>query len=711
MNERKLRFPFRISVTLAFILISVPLLVAVIGILYQRNAQLARQLAIESMERASAEIASHIDGLLNPLARVVEATAALGKIDRGALRRPEAFQYYLKVLDSAPQAESLYVGFERDGAFYQAAKLAPDLQRFGPRGLTPPKQARYAMRILDASSGEMADSYLYLAGWGDIVSVERVPASFDPRQRPWYVAAWSRPGLSISDAYVFFSSGRPGLTLSQRIATDDGLAIGTAGADISLTALSDFMARQRIGRHGVAVIIDNNGRLIGHPDLHKILHQDGNDITLTKVSDVDDPLVAQAIGMREAGAGDRFSANLAGETHLVSFTPFPDRFGKDWSIGVIAAEGDFVGPIRQASLFMLALGAAVTLLSILAILRVSGSLTSPLGRIVEETKRIRDFNLGTGLRIDSRIAEIHELGHALEAMKEGLRSFGAYIPKALVRTIVASGKGTGIGGERRTLTILFTDIADFTRRSEALPPEEVLDQLSAYFDILSRCIHEAGGTVDKFIGDAVMAFWNAPVADPDHVANACRAVLRCRATNAALNEDLAVRGHSPLPTRFGIHTGDVVVGNVGSTDRMQYTALGAEVNLASRVEGLNKVYGTQIIVTGTVEHAARELFLFRPLDLVVPAGTSQAVALFELVGARAGPDRAPDAAFAQCREWREALDLYRSRDWGGAITALRAFAEQYSQDRTARLYIDRCARFLGAPPPADWDGAEHYDVK
>ena len=104
MNERKLRFPFRISVSVAFILISVPLLVAVIGILYLRNAQLARQLAMESMDRASAEIASHIDGLLNPLARVVEATATLGKIDRGALRRPDAFQYYLKVLDSAPQA-------------------------------------------------------------------------------------------------------------------------------------------------------------------------------------------------------------------------------------------------------------------------------------------------------------------------------------------------------------------------------------------------------------------------------------------------------------------------------------------------------------------------------------------------------------------------------------------------------------------------------
>ena len=120
--------------------------------------------------------------------------------------------------------------------------------------------------------------------------------------------------------------------------------------------------------------------------------------------------------------------------------------------------------------------------------------------------------------------EINEVAHALEAMEAGLRSFGAYIPKALVRSIVSSGKDVGIGGEKRTLTILFTDIQDFTRRSETLSAEEVFDQLSSHFTALSRAIFDRGGTIDKFIGNSVMAFWNAPLPDPDHAANACHAV-------------------------------------------------------------------------------------------------------------------------------------------------------------------------------------------
>src|SRR5262249_36197953 len=143
--------------------------------------------------------------------------------------------------------------------------------------------------------------------------------------------------------------------------------------------------------------------------------------------------------------------------------------------------------------------------------------------------------------------------------------------------------------------------------------------------------------------------------------DACQAVLRCRAVNLQLNAEFAARRYGPVLTRFGLHSGEVVVGNVGSADRMQYTALGAEVNLASRVEGLNKHYGTQIIATGAVEELARDYFLFRPLDLVVPAGTSQVVPLFELVGALGDATEGAAAAIDQCREWREAIELYRSQ--------------------------------------------------
>jgi adenylate cyclase len=711
-QKRKLRVPLRISVSLAFALISVPLIAGIIGVLYYRNAQIAREVAAETIARANNDIADSIAALFSPMAQIVEATATLGKIDRGALRQPSGFRYYLKVLETTPQAQSVYVGFARDGAFYQASRLSGEMQRFGPNGAPPPRNANFALRILDASSGERADSFFYLAKWGDTVLVERGPAVFDPRQRPWYQAAWQQAGISISDVYVFFSSGEPGLTISERIATDDGTAIGAAGIDISLATLSEYLASERVGAHGVAIIMDGAGHLIGYPKRDVVLQRNGGEAGLVMARDVSDPVVAQTVRLREEGAGDRFRAELADGAYFVSFMHLPAQFGKDWLIGVIAAERDFVGPIRRSSVFMLILGAVVVGICIVMIWWVSKSLTQPLARIVVETRRIRNFDLSGNLGIDSRIVEIDELGHALEAMQEDLRTFGAYLPKALVRTIMASGKHATIGGERRTITLLFTDVEDFTRRSEALQPEKLLTELSSYFEAISRAIHLFGGTVDKFIGDAVMAFWNAPLDDADHAVNGCRAVLRCRAVNAQLNADFKARGIAPLPTRFGLHTGEVVVGNVGSDDRMQYTALGAHVNLASRVEGLNKRYGTQLIVTGAVEERARGRCLFRPLDLVVPAGTSQIIPIFELLGALDGADDGvSEAAIEAARQWQAAIDLYRGRNWPAALERFGSYAEQHSHDGTASLYIERCKGFIDAPPPADWDGAEHYEMK
>lgn len=714
MTDGKPRFclPFRISISLAFALITVPLLLTVIGTLYVRNVNLAREVAVDLIERATVDISEHVEALLVPLARVVDATTTLAKIDPDKLRKPDTFQYLLTVLESTPHAEMLYVGFERDGAFFQVRRLHPDQKLAGAGNEKPPPDANFVLRTIDPNAGIVADVSTYIAKWGQIVGIERRPPIYDPRSRPWYLAARNQTGLSISDAYIFFSTGQPGLTLSHKIATDAGTSIGAVGIDISLGALSEFLARQRIGKNGLAFIVDNNGGLVGYPKLDSIVAQKGSELIIKKAADIDDPRIVQAVTLRDQGAGNRFVAELENGANFISFTPLPERFGKDWQIGVIAAESDFVGPIRTASLFMLALGSAALLLSVLAILYVADSLTRPLKRIVGETKRIRQFELGGGLGVHSRIVEINELANALDAMEAGLRSFGAYIPKALVRTIVSSGKDTGIGGERRTLTVLFTDIQDFTRRSETLSAEDVFDQLSSHFTALSRCIFDRGGTVDKFIGDSVMAFWNAPAADPDHAANACHAVLRCVAVNDALNVELQAKGYAAMRPRFGLHTGEAVVGNVGSADRMQYTALGAQVNLASRVEGLNKQYGTQVLVTGTVEEQVRDQFLFRPLDLVVPAGTSQIVPLFELLGARdGGPDAAAETAISLCREWSEAIAIYRDRDWSKALELFRSFAAAYPADPVAPIYIERCTRLLANPPPSDWDGAEHFDSK
>jgi adenylate cyclase len=245
-----------------------------------------------------------------------------------------------------------------------------------------------------------------------------------------------------------------------------------------------------------------------------------------------------------------------------------------------------------------------------------------------------------------------------------------------------------------------------------MAPEAVLTLLSRYLEALSRCIQAHGGTVDKFIGDSVMAFWNAPLDDADHAINACRALLACRAATETLNADFQSKGLEPLFTRFGLHTGDVVVGNVGSMERTQYTALGDAVNLASRIEGLNKHYGTQMLVTGAVERIARGQFLFRSIDIVVPSGTSRPVELFELLAAAdAKTLGAASVPFAWVGDWKAAISAFRARDWDGAQALFQSFKTFQPDDKLVDVYLDRCKEFLARPPPRDWDGAEHYDKK
>jgi adenylate cyclase len=182
-------------------------------------------------------------------------------------------------------------------------------------------------------------------------------------------------------------------------------------------------------------------------------------------------------------------------------------------------------------------------------------------------------------------------------MRVGVHNFGRYVPKDLVRRLIDAGGVPMLGGERRELTIMFSDIAGFTTQSEQTPPEQLMRSISTYFDRMAEVLHAHQGVIDKFIGDAIMALWNAPAPDPEHVRNACRGVLACRGANLELNAALAAKGLPPLATRFGLHTGETVVGNVGGADRIQYTALGANVNLAARLEALNKYYRTTILVS------------------------------------------------------------------------------------------------------------------
>ena len=238
-------------------------------------------------------------------------------------------------------------------------------------------------------------------------------------------------------------------------------------------------------------------------------------------------------------------------------------------------------------------------------------------------------------RHPSRAVELGNLSAAIADMAAGLAAFRKHIPADLVRTVVSEGVEPRPGGAIRVLTVMFADIAGFTGLSERLG-DQIIPLLSRYLDTVSREVSGHGGTIDKFIGDAVMAFWGAPATNPDHAVDACRAALACQ---RALRESGLADDHGrPLKVRIGINSGDMLVGNIGSEFRLNYTVIGDAVNVASRLEGANKEYGTEIIVGEETRRLAGDRIHVRELDRFVVYGRAGGLAIYELLGvARTAP--------------------------------------------------------------------------
>lgn len=340
--------------------------------------------------------------------------------------------------------------------------------------------------------------------------------------------------------------------------------------------------------------------------------------------------------------------------------------------------------------------------------RIGGALEA----LARETERVRRLDLDAPTPATDAAAETQALGTAMDGMKSALRLFSVYVPRDLVRKLVAEGAETKLGGERRRLTVMFSDVQGFTTIAERMDPEELMHITSTYFQAMTDDLLQHHATIDKYIGDAVMAIWNAPKRDLAHAMHACRAVLHARHLSRRLEEDFAARGWPRLYTRFGVHSGDAVVGNVGSSDRMAYTAIGSMVNIASRLEGMNKMYGTQILVSEQTRIGAGSGFVFRPVDLVLAKGAQDPLEVHELVGLSGAADErerpllADPALVARLPAWADAIRAYRAGQFDRAAASLR----EAGDDPLTDAYAERLAQHPHGPP-RDWSPVTRLESK
>ncbi len=280
--------------------------------------------------------------------------------------------------------------------------------------------------------------------------------------------------------------------------------------------------------------------------------------------------------------------------------------------------------------------------------------------------------------------------------------FSQYLNPTVVDELIAHPEKLRLGGERRELTVLFSDIAGFTTFSEKLPPEELVLVLNEYLSAMTEIVFKNDGTLDKYEGDAVMAFWGAPVELDNNALHACNAALEMQERLVTIREKWKKEGKPDVYVRIGLNTGDMVVGNMGGTGRFDYTVIGDSVNLGSRLEGANKQYGTYIMASERTRDLVKDFFIFRELDLLIVKGKTKPITVFELIGRKS--DGVHQQRLDAIEEYRKGLTLYRQKRFEEAIEQFNKALNVNPNDQPSKIYIERSQLYLTAPPPDDWNG-------
>jgi class 3 adenylate cyclase len=321
------------------------------------------------------------------------------------------------------------------------------------------------------------------------------------------------------------------------------------------------------------------------------------------------------------------------------------------------------------------------------------------------------FGIFNMLLYRSKARQIQDAHVKLQYFNNNMRqAFSTYLSEDVVEEIISDPARLQLGGVNRYMTALFSDVKGFTSIAEKLTPEHLVDLLNYYLSTMSDIILEQKGTIDKYQGDAIVSFFGAPLELEDHAIRACTAGIIMRRMETDINKYIMEKGISPSPllTRIGLNTGEMVVGNMGTQKKMNYTIISNAVNLASRLEGVNKQYGTWILASDSTIKETKGKLLTRRLDRVKVVGINEATLIHEILELKSD---ATDALFELVYLFHKALDIYENRNWKDAENAFEQVLKLYPNDGPSKLFAERCRQYHEYPPAVDWDGSVNITEK
>jgi adenylate cyclase len=689
----KPRLPITVHISTLFILV-ILIVASTISIFnYKSISQILENIAKDKSELITESVFSHFRSLLTPAenatkllaySAITEATNLNDRIKRASLLKA--------ALDNADSFAAIYIGYENGDFFLLRPLGSPEAHT----KYNAPPQTEYMIQSIEHQGQDLIGSYIFLDANLHTLKIEKqaeYPKKYFPKQRPWYQTAFNAASVIATDPYLFFASRKVGITIANKTSNQKAVV----AIDIELDSLSKNLNSQKITENTEFAIVNNQGHVIGTNSDESLIFQQGsnsNDLKLKTLKDFQPPIYAKLDDIFSQFTNrdnfhevllldnerwkvdiNRFLIGAENTIYFVSATP-----EKDLLAGAIA--------IRNNSALIVL---AITVLIIPFALLIARSIAKPIKKLANTADNIRELRLVDSVEINSYITEISSLAKALDRLQKTVSAFTSYIPRDLVRDLLKSESGIGIGGESRYLTVLFSDLKDFSTISETTPTRELLLRVSSYLELMTYAIKEEGGTVDKFIGDSVMAFWGAPLLDKDHAYHAAVAAIKTKRRMVTLNQGLIRENKPPLVVRIGINTDAVLVGNIGSTERLSYTVMGDGVNIASRLEGINKEFGTDIAISHALFKEAGERLWVRPIDQITVKGRKGEILIYELMGTRDGDSETVCSADEKelCLLTVKAFEFYTTQQYESAISVYSEMVDQY-EDPLSKAMILKC---------------------